>query len=159
MTNVKWKMENGSSSKPSPDRLFYLVIDCGDIALQSTHVVVLVFFGQLDVCASLVGGLAVLLGLLDGGHQLAKEIAILFEVVPGHHRAVAGDDRIYALDAGRGLRQSLRIFQAAAAVGGVHDRRALPGEHIAGVHYLQRREDDEGIAAGVAATEVIEIDL
>src|SRR5262245_53347090 len=79
MTNVKWKMENGSSSKPSPDRLFYLVIDCGDIALQSTHVVVLVFFGQLDVCASLVGGLAVLLGLLDGGHQLAKEIAILLK--------------------------------------------------------------------------------
>src|SRR2546428_7978911 len=76
-----------------PDCLFHLGIDCGDIGLQAAHCVVLVFFGQLDVRGGLVNVLAVLLGLLGGGNQLAHEIAILFEVIPGHHRAVTGDDR------------------------------------------------------------------
>src|SRR5262245_40002418 len=159
MTNGKWKMENGNASKSWPNCLFHLGIDYGDIGLQAVHGVVLVFFGQLEVCGGLVGVLAILPGLLGGGDQLAHEISIFFEVVPGHQRAVAGDNRFDALDAGRSLHQSLGIFQPAAAVAGVHDRRPLPGKQIAGVHDLQRWEDDESIAAGVATPEVIEINL
>src|SRR5262249_41373949 len=139
----------------SIDSLFQLIVDRGDIGLQAAHVVVLVFFRQLDVCGGLVGGLAALLGLLNCGHLLPYEIAIFSEVVPTHPRAVARVDRSDALAAACGLRQSLGIFQTAAAVIGVHNGGALPGEQIAGVHDLQRREDDERIAAGVSATEVI----
>ena len=57
------------------------------------------------------------------------------------------------------FRHRLRERHAAAAVVAIAERRVLPREHVAGVQDPERREDDEGIAAGVAGTEVVQIDL
>ena len=50
-------------------------------------------------------------------------------------------------------------LQHAAAVVGVDERHVLPRENVARVDDAMRREDDPGIAVGVAAAEVVEVDL
>ena len=57
------------------------------------------------------------------------------------------------------LRQRIADLDAAAAVVGVEQRQVLAREDVAGVHHAKRRETDPRVAVGVAAAEVIQVDL
>ncbi len=72
---------------------------------------------------------------------------------------MSGNDGLDAPNSGHRLRQRPRVFDAAAAIVGVHDRRLLGGKKIARVHDLQRREDHQRVAVGVTTTIIVEIDL
>ncbi len=71
---------------------------------------------------------------------------------------MAGGDAHHVLQLGEGLRQRLREGHAAAAGVGVDERRRLGREEIAEVGQPLLRKDDDQIAVGVAASEVVKLD-
>ena len=85
--------------------------------------------------------------------------AELLERGPVGDVAVSRDHDVHIVKAFGGCRQRLGILDPAAAVARVHERRALVGEHVAGVHRPQRGKHDEGVAVRMSPAEVVQVDL
>src|ERR1043165_177592 len=137
-----------------------LAVDRCDVLLQARigDVVALVLVRDLPSRGRIVSRLAALHRRLDAGEEVLVELRVLGEIGPRHHRAVAGDDRVDVLDPGVRLGQRVADLGAAAAVVVIEERQVLAGEDVAGVDETQLGEDDESVAVGVAAAEVVEID-
>ena len=101
------------------------------------------------------------LPLLRSGQQVVVEPGIVDEVAPGQRVVcVPGDDGVHALHAGDRLHERrAELGRTAVRVARVDVRQALAREHVARVHRACGPEDDERVAVGVAAPEIVQVDL
>src|ERR1700730_14442585 len=99
-------------------------------AAPSRKVIVLELPGQLEICHGLLGCLA----SRERGPRVLEEqsvkLTIVDEVLPLHHRAMTGDDRVHVLDAAHGLLDRLSIGHATAAVVRIDERLSLRGKGV-----------------------------
>src|SRR5262245_15330362 len=109
-------------------RLFQFGIDFSNTVFQSAHIVFLIFIRQLYVSGSLVGGFAVLLGLLGSCYHRTYKLPIFLKGVPISHRTMTGDDGLDITNASCCFGQCLGILHTTATIVVIDEGRSLGGK-------------------------------